>query len=184
MKTRFQSPFLQEKRVSRTDGFNTLSSKMIRWMIFDGRDLFWFSFAGKFLREPFCRVAPRPCTPGLLSFHEESNQRRAKEDVSSLETPLRGTSPRELCCAKLSPPVCSASGQILGCLPTTSDNRRLCRCKVLPKAKPLAHSRAAASKQLCCPCRFYFFILFLLWVFRTLRSATKGVALWKPTNFL
>ena len=63
---------------------------MIRWMIFDGRDLFWFSFAGKFLREPFCRVAPRPCTPGLLSFHEESNQRRAKEDVSSLETPLRG----------------------------------------------------------------------------------------------
>ena len=28
--------------------------------------------------------------PRLLSFHEESNQRRAKEEVSSLETPLRG----------------------------------------------------------------------------------------------
>ncbi len=37
-----------------------------------------------------CRVAPRPCTPGLLSSREESNQRRAKEEVSSLETPLRG----------------------------------------------------------------------------------------------
>ena len=132
MKTRFQSPFLQEKRVSRTDGFNTLSSKIIRWMIFDGRDLFWFSFAGKFLREPFCRVVPRPCTPGLLSFHEESNQRRAKEDVSSLETPLRGTSPRELCCAKLSPPVCSDSGQMLGHLPTTSGSKYLHRCRSAP----------------------------------------------------
>ena len=57
-------------------------------------------------------------------------------------------------------PVCSGSGQILSCLPTTSDNRRLCRCKVLPKAKPLAHSRAAASKQLCCPYRFYFLYCF------------------------
>ena len=28
--------------------------------------------------------------PRLLSFHEESNQRRAKEEVSSLETPPRG----------------------------------------------------------------------------------------------
>ena len=96
---------------------------MIRWMIFEGRDLFWFSFAGKFLREPFCRVAPRPCTPGLLSFHEESNQRRAK-----------GTSPRELCCAKLSPPVCSDSGQMLGHLPTTSGSRYLHRCQSAPAA--------------------------------------------------
>ena len=39
--------------------------------------------------------APRS-TPRLLSFHEESNQRRAKEEVSSLDSPLRGTSPREL----------------------------------------------------------------------------------------
>ena len=92
-------------------------------MIFDGRNLFWFSFAGKFLREPFCRVAPRPCTPGVLSFHEESNQRRAK-----------GTSPRELCCAKLSPPVCSDSGQMLGHLPTTSGSSYLHRCQSAPAA--------------------------------------------------
>ena len=33
--------------------------------------------------------APRS-TPRLLSFHEESNQRRAKEEVSSLDSPPRG----------------------------------------------------------------------------------------------
>ena len=70
-----------------------------------------------------CRVAPRPCTPGLLSSREESNQRRAK-----------GTSPRELCCAKLSPPVCSDSGQMLGHLPTTSGSSYLHRCQSAPAA--------------------------------------------------
>ena len=34
--------------------------------------------------------------PRFLSSRKERNQRFAKEEVSSLETPLRGTSPREL----------------------------------------------------------------------------------------
>ena len=52
--------------------------------------------------------------PRLLSFHEESNQRRAKEEVSSLETPLRGTSPRELRLAKFSPPDFPITKWLLG----------------------------------------------------------------------
>ena len=44
--------------------------------------------------KPF--VGLRSPHPRLLSFHEESNQRRAKEEASSLETPFRGFSPREL----------------------------------------------------------------------------------------
>ena len=66
--------------------------------------------------------APRS-TPRLLSFHEESNQRRAKEEVSSLDSPLRGTSPRELREAKFSPPVCSASRRMSGIATATSDSR-------------------------------------------------------------
>ena len=38
-------------------------------------------------------LSPRP---RFLSSRKERNQRFAKEEVSSLETPLRGTSPREL----------------------------------------------------------------------------------------
>ena len=38
--------------------------------------------------EPICGAARS--TPRLLSFHEESNQRRAKEEVSSLDSPPRG----------------------------------------------------------------------------------------------
>ena len=68
--------------------------------------------------------APRS-TPRLLSFRKESNQRFAKEEVSSLETPLRGTSPRELRLAKFSPPICSASKQISGFASTTSGSRVL-----------------------------------------------------------
>ena len=83
------------------------------------------SFAGRFLQEQ-CRLA-QPA-PRLLSFHEESNQRRAKEEVSSLDSPLRGTSPRELRKAKFSPPVCSASKQMSGFASTTSGSRRLRRC--------------------------------------------------------
>ena len=57
--------FLYRRRHEKEQGsFSELSAKMI---------------AG--LRSP---------RPRLLSFHEESNQRRAKEEVSSLETPLRG----------------------------------------------------------------------------------------------
>ena len=58
-------------------------------------------------------------TPRLLSFHEESNQRRAKEEVSSLDSPPRGFSPRELRLAKFSPPDCSASRRMSGVVPTT-----------------------------------------------------------------
>ena len=59
----------------------------------------------------------------LLSFRKESNQRFAKEEVSSLETPLRGTSPRELRKAKFSPPVCSVGKQMSGFAPATSGSR-------------------------------------------------------------
>src|SRR5699024_12065075 len=57
--------------------------------------------------------------PRLLSFHEESNQSRAKEEVSSLDSPPRGFSPRELRLAKFSPPDCSASRRMSGVVPTT-----------------------------------------------------------------
>ena len=79
------------------------------------------------------RGAPRS-TPRLLSFHEESNQRRAKEEVSSLETPLRGTSPRELRKAKFSPPNCSAGRQTSGFAPTASGSKRLRRCIFYPRS--------------------------------------------------
>ncbi len=60
-----------------------------------------------FLQESSCELACRLPQPALrlLSFHEESNQRRAKEEVSSLETPLGGTSP-----------VFPASGESAPCL--------------------------------------------------------------------
>ena len=52
------------------------------------------SFAGRFLQDRFAGLlSPRP---RFLSSRKERNQRFAKEEVSSLETPLRGTSPREL----------------------------------------------------------------------------------------
>ena len=112
-------------------------------LFFCGAETFCKNFAG--LRSPY---------PRLLSFHEESNQRRAKEEVSSLETPLRGRPhlcflrchtflcavprmdkvhspnfcvaqilPRELCEAKLSPPVCSGSRRMSGIAPPTSGSR-------------------------------------------------------------
>ena len=81
-------------------------------LFFCGAETFCKNFAG--LRSPY---------PRLLSFHEESNQRRAKEEVSSLDSPLRGTSPRELREAKFSPPVCSASRRMSGIAPATSDSR-------------------------------------------------------------
>src|SRR5699024_1600140 len=51
-----------------------------------------------FLLRTFCKniAGLRDPRPRLLSFHEESNQRRAKEEVSSLDSPPRGFSPREL----------------------------------------------------------------------------------------
>ena len=75
--------------------------------------------------ETFCKdvaglLSPRP---RFLSCRKERNQRFAKEEVSSLETPLRGTSPRELRLAKFSPPVCSASRRMSGIAPTTSSSR-------------------------------------------------------------
>ena len=75
--------------------------------------------------ETFCKdvaglLSPRP---RFLSCRKERNQRFAKEEVSSLETPLRGTSPRELRLAKFSPPVCSASRRMSGIAPTTSGSR-------------------------------------------------------------
>ena len=45
-------------------------------------------FAGRFLQDPFAGLlSPRP---RLLSSRKESNQRFAKEEVSSLDFPLRG----------------------------------------------------------------------------------------------
>ncbi|WP_419544758.1 hypothetical protein, partial [Negativibacillus massiliensis] len=39
LKTSFQSAFLQVKKFSKTDCRHRLTSKIIQWMIFDGRNL-------------------------------------------------------------------------------------------------------------------------------------------------
>ena len=85
----------------------------------------------KSILRTFCKnlaglLSPRP---RFLSCRKERNQRFAKEEVSSLETPLRGTSPRELRKAKFSPPVCSDNKQMSGIVPTTSGSRWSRRCK-------------------------------------------------------
>ena len=71
-------------------------------------------------------LSPRP---RFLSSRKERNQRFAKEEVSSLDSPLRGTSPRELREAKFSPPVCSAGKQMSGFAATTSGSMKLRRCR-------------------------------------------------------
>ena len=76
-------------------------------------------------------LSPRP---RFLSSRKERNQRFAKEEVSSLDSPLRGFSPRELRLAKFSPPVCSANKQMSGIAPATSGSRRLCRYPSAPIA--------------------------------------------------
>ena len=75
----------------------------------------------KSILQTFCKdvaglLSPRP---RFLSSRKERNQRFAKEEVSSLESSLRGTSPRELRLAKFSPPDCSASRRMSGVAPTT-----------------------------------------------------------------
>ncbi len=99
--------------------------------------------------ETFCKdvaglLSPRP---RFLSCRKERNQRFAKEEVSSLETPLRGkTAPLlsalsyfSVCGPEngqspfskllrrkiLSPPDCSASRRMSGIAPTTSGSKRL-----------------------------------------------------------
>src|SRR5699024_9375643 len=67
-------------------------------------------------------LSPRP---RFLSSRKERNQRFAKEEVSSLDSPLRGTSPRELRLAKFSPPVCSASRRMSGFASAASGSRWL-----------------------------------------------------------
>ena len=74
-------------------------------------------------------LSPRP---RFLSSRKERNQRFAKEEVSSLETPLRGFSPRELREAKFSPPVCSASRRMSGVAPAASGSKWVCRAYLLP----------------------------------------------------
>ena len=73
-----------------------------------------------FLQESSCKLPCRLTQPALrlLSFHEESNQRRAKEEVSSLDSPPEGhipsgTSP----CEVLSP-----------CLLHQRENVGFCSC--------------------------------------------------------
>ncbi len=56
-------------------------------------------------------LSPRP---RFLSCRKERNQRFAKEEVSSLDSPPRGTSPRELRKAKFSPPDFPITRWLLG----------------------------------------------------------------------
>ena len=68
------------------------------------------------LQEPSCKnlaglLSPRP---RFLSSRKERNQRFAKEEVSSLDSPPRGTSPRELRKAKFSPPDFPITRWLLG----------------------------------------------------------------------
>src|SRR5699024_9512652 len=51
------------------------------------------SFSELFIRSIAGLLSPHP---RFLSCRKERNQRFAKEEVSSLDSPLRGTSPREL----------------------------------------------------------------------------------------
>ena len=112
--------------------------------------------------KPFAGLlSPRP---RFLSCRKERNQRFAKEEVSSLETPLRGFSPRELRKAKFSPPVCSASKQMSGFAPATSGSKRLRRCSFYPRSGvskfkrglPLSLEVKEPGGSLCALCETFF----------------------------
>ena len=74
-------------------------------------------------------LSPRP---RFLSCRKERNQRFAKEEVSSLDSPPRGTSPRELRIVKFSPPICSASERMSNTDVPLRTAECLCRAHFLP----------------------------------------------------
>ena len=121
-------------------------------------------------------LSPRP---RFLSSRKERNQRFAKEEVSSLDSPLRGTSPRELRLAKFSPPVCSAGKQMSGIAPTTSDSMRLRRCRfslgsgVSKGATPLSPEFQKPGGFWCALCETFF-----------TQESFRGCGPRRPTNRL
>ena len=91
-------PFLskrKEPKIRQRGGFlfgNTSASCVVLFFCVRSRE--WAKpILQTFYKNVAGLLSPRP---RFLSSRKERNQRFAKEEVSSLETPLRGTSPREL----------------------------------------------------------------------------------------